>query len=72
MTERHVKIDNRHFIVKFDGEKLLLIKERVVHEPGRPWECFFNKSVWHHAHHVVPTRRDALYRRVVDAARAML
>lgn len=71
MTERlirHVTVDGRKFVVDLDGDgKPLSIKERKLHAPGEPWECWKNASYWHHSMKL--GGENTLPRRIIAAAK---
>ena len=68
-----VNVDGRKFIVTLspDGAPLL-IKERRVHAPGKPWECLCNKSYWHAKHHKIGGPETMVARIVAAAQKSSL
>lgn len=50
MTEKHVWLGDRHFIVKLDAQGPRIVYERVLCYAGEPWQCYANKSYWHRNH----------------------
>lgn len=69
---RHVRIDGRHFIVKFDERGPRMIYERVKYNVGHRYlEGWCNRSFWHRDHdnrqQYVKRRDWALPKRILAA-----
>lgn len=67
---KHVELDGRKFTVGFfdlEMEQPSSVKERVLHEPGRPWQCYADKPRWHHSRPLGGSK--TLPRRVIAAAK---
>lgn len=64
---KHVKIDDRTFIVTFDGDAVRVIKERKLYAPGTPYEALFDAPYWHRSAKM-PTR--GIVPRIIAAARS--
>lgn len=63
-----VEVDGRRFIVTFDGEgNCNNIKQRKIHDPGRPWEAIYHAPYWHHSAKLGGP--NTLPRRIIAAAR---
>jgi hypothetical protein len=46
----HVEVDGKKYVVRFNltGDPLS-IKERRLHAPDLPWECWYEAPCWHHS-----------------------
>lgn len=51
MADKHVKLDGRRFIIKFDtGGRPRAIYERKVYQPGTHMEALYDAAMWHRNH----------------------
>ena len=51
-------VRGRKFIVHRhkDTDKVLRVCERKLHGEGKPWEAWYQQSIWHHDNHPFPKR----------------
>lgn len=67
-TKKTVVVDGRIFIVHRDAQGYpLRVYERMLHEVGRPWECWKNVGRWVATSHTTPKR--GLIFRVLGASK---
>lgn len=69
-TTKHVRLDDRHFIVAFDSDgEPCSIKERKVYAPGTPHSALYNAPYWHKSAKLGgPETRP---RRIIEAAKGV-
>lgn len=72
-ARRVIRLEGRTFVVMIDDQaRPRSIKERKVHQAGRPWECLVDVPYWHKSHRLPGPgrmgRRQSIVRQVLTSA----